>query len=79
VDSSITKSIRRNQKKLYKHLKKMRGKEYIMGIKLLWTGVTFILAVGPALEAIGLHASSVLVLVGAIFMVIGCVLLWLDR
>ena len=50
-----------------------------MGTKLLWTGVTFILAIGPALDAFGLHASSVLVLVGAILMVIGCILLWLDK
>ena len=50
-----------------------------MGVKLLWTGITFILAVVPALHAIGLGASEVLVLVGAVLMVVGCVLMWLDK
>ena len=50
-----------------------------MGVKLMWTGLTWILAVIPTLEAIGLHASQVLVLVGAVLMVIGNVLMWLDK
>lgn len=50
-----------------------------MGIKLLWTGLTWILALVPTLEAIGLHASPVLVIVGAVLMVIGCVLMWMDK
>ena len=50
-----------------------------MGLKLLWTGLTFVVAVVPALAAFGLAASEVLVLVGAILMIIGLVLLWLDR
>lgn len=50
-----------------------------MGVKLLWTGLTWILALIPMLEAFGLHGSPVLVLVGAVLMVIGCVLCWLDK
>ena len=50
-----------------------------MGIKLLWTGLTFAIAIVPALKAFGLPANEVLVLVGAIIMVIGLVLLWQDK
>lgn len=50
-----------------------------MGIKLEWTGIIFILALLPMLEALGLHGSPVLVLVGAVIAVIGCVLMWLDK
>lgn len=49
-----------------------------MGIKLLWTGLVFILAIRPALEAFGLKTSDVIVLVGAIIMFIGLVALWLE-
>ncbi len=45
----------------------------------MWTGLTWILAIIPMLDAIGLHGSSVLVLVGAVLMVIGNILMWLDR
>jgi hypothetical protein len=50
-----------------------------MGTKLLWTGLTFILAVIPALKAFGINASEVVVLVGAIFMFIGTLLIWMDK
>lgn len=50
-----------------------------MGTKLLWTGLTFIVAIVPALKAFGLAASNVLVLVGAILMLIGLFLLWNDK
>jgi hypothetical protein len=50
-----------------------------MGVKLLWTGATFILALVPFLKAIGLNASDVLILVGAVLMVVGCILMWLDK
>lgn len=43
----------------------------MVGIKLLWTGVTII----AALESKVPHSGTV----GAIFMVIGLVLLWLDK
>lgn len=48
-------------------------------MKLLWTGLTFVVAVVPALKAFGLAASDVLVLVGAILMIIGLVLYWMDK
>lgn len=48
-------------------------------MKLQWTGLAFILAVVPALEAFGLAASGVLVLVGAILMIIGNVMMWMDK
>lgn len=44
-----------------------------MGIKLLWTGLTLMLAL-PAITQI-----RMLELVGAIFMVIGLILCWLDK
>ena len=50
-----------------------------MSIKLLWTGLVFILALVPMLKAIGLNANDVFILVGAVLMVIGCVLLWLNK
>jgi len=50
-----------------------------MGTKLLWSGLTFILALMPTLEALGLHGSPVLILVGAILMFIGLFLLWQDK
>lgn len=50
-----------------------------MAIKMLWTGLVFILAIIPALKAFGINASEVVVLVGAILMLIGLVLLWMDK
>lgn len=41
----------------------------------LWIGLTFILAVNPFLKVFGLTGSDVVVLVGGVLMVIGCVLL----
>ena len=50
-----------------------------MGSKLLWTGLTFIMALIPFLKLLGLNGSDVFVLVGAVLMVIGNVLIWLNR
>ena len=50
-----------------------------MGVKLMWTGLTWILAIIPMLTAFGLHGSETLVIVGAVLMVIGNILMWLDR
>lgn len=44
-----------------------------MGSKLLWTGLTLIIALSELVSGLPL------VLVGAIIMVIGLVLLWLDK
>lgn len=41
--------------------------------------MTMILALVPALHAVGIAASEVIVLVGAVIMVIGAVLMWLDK
>lgn len=46
-----------------------------MGIKLLWTGLTFILAVNSWNPA-GVPAVSV---VGAVIMILGAILMWLDK
>lgn len=43
----------------------------MVGIKLLWTGLTIIMALNNRVP----HAD----IVGGIFMVIGLVLLWLDK
>jgi hypothetical protein len=68
---------------LYDTLKKAynfsRKRVINMGGKLLWTGLTFILALVPFLKALGLNVSDVFVLVGAVLMVIGCVLMWLGK
>jgi hypothetical protein len=50
-----------------------------MGTKLVFTGLTFILAVQPFLKLLGLNSSETFVLVGAVIMIIGCVLMWLDK
>ncbi len=44
-----------------------------MGTKLTWTGLTFVTVSGV------LNWGHEFVLVGAIIMVIGCVLIWLDK
>lgn len=51
-----------------------------MSGKLLWTGLFFIVAVGPALQAFGSNSSTnVLAIVGAILMLIGIILYWFDK
>lgn len=44
-----------------------------MGSKLLWTGLTLVMVTGI------LDWGKEFVLVGAVIMVIGCVLMWLDK
>lgn len=50
-----------------------------MGLKLLWTGLTFIVALTPALAAFGVKVDTAVVLVGAILMIIGLILMWMDK
>lgn len=50
-----------------------------MGTKLLWTGIVFMLAIPAFLGLVGLTASPVIPAVGAVIMVIGLVVLWLDK
>lgn len=50
-----------------------------MGTKLLWTGLTFILALVPFLKMLGLNGSEVIVLVGAVLMVLGTILVWINK
>lgn len=51
-----------------------------MGVKCLWTGVTFILAITAALRVFGLDAQKdVIEIVGAVFMLIGLWFLWNDK
>lgn len=50
-----------------------------MGIKLLWTGLVFMIALTPVLKSLGADASDVLILVGAVISVIGLILLWMDK
>ena len=44
-----------------------------MGIKLLWTGIT-VWVTTPLVLSVP-HANAV----GAVLMVIGCILMWLDK
>lgn len=50
-----------------------------MSIKLIWTGMALLLAVNPVLALVGLKGSTVIVSVGACVMLLGTVLMWLDR
>ncbi len=50
-----------------------------MGAKLLWTGITLILAVPALLGLLGLGGGSVFAAAGAVIMVVGLIALWLDR
>lgn len=46
---------------------------------LLWTGLVFIVALDPFLKIFGVSGSEVLIAVGAVLMVIGCVLMWFRK
>jgi len=51
-----------------------------MGIKIIWTGLTTLLATPQILHAVGLQPdNSVLAIIGAALMVLGCVLMWLNK
>jgi hypothetical protein len=51
-----------------------------MGTKLLWSGLTFIMAVPAFAAVLGLHPErDTLVAIGAVVMVIGAVLLWISK
>ena len=51
-----------------------------MGTKLLWSGLTFIMAVPAFAAMIGLHPDhNTLVVIGSAIMVVGAVLLWLSK
>lgn len=50
-----------------------------MGIKLLWVGLTIVVALNLVLELVGLKSNPVLTQVGAVIMVIGAIALILDK
>lgn len=51
-----------------------------MGTLLLWSGLTFIVALTPTLKVFGVTPQeSVLVVVGAVLMVIGLYLLYKNK
>jgi uncharacterized protein YjeT (DUF2065 family) len=51
-----------------------------MGLKLLWGGLTFIEAVPAAVRVFGGQPNDqALIFVGAVIMVIGLVLFWLNK
>lgn len=51
-----------------------------MGTKLLWTGLTAYLALPSFLTTLGVqHNTNGVQLVGAVIMVIGAVVLWLNK
>ena len=51
-----------------------------MGIKLLWTGLTLIDALTPALQVLGINPQKGIVeLVGAVLMLIGLYLIWRNE
>lgn len=74
------KSLLRKLRKYEKRLKKTKEVTNNMGTKLLWTGLTFIVAITPALKVFGLQAQEpVVIVVGAVLMFIGLFLLWQDK
>jgi Flp pilus assembly protein TadB len=51
-----------------------------MGVKLAWSGLAFMLAVPAFLRTMGNQPNSdVIVAVGGVLMVIGVVLMWLNK
>jgi hypothetical protein len=50
-----------------------------MSGKLLWTGLTFIVALNPLLGMMGVSGSPVIITIGAVVMIIGCILMWIDK
>lgn len=51
-----------------------------MGSKLLWTGLTIIVAFGTFLRALDIGTNeTTIVVVGAVIMVVGLILLWLNK
>lgn len=51
-----------------------------MSTKFLWTGLTLIVAVEPFLKALGVSGGgSALIMAGGVIMMIGLILLLLDR
>ena len=51
-----------------------------MGTKILWTGLTLVVALTAALEVFGVHPQKgVVELVGAVAMLFGLWLLWRDK
>lgn len=50
-----------------------------MGIKIFITGAAFMFAFNPILKAVGLAGNDVFVLVGAVLMILGTVLVWLNK
>ena len=50
-----------------------------MGIKLLWFGLTLMIAVTVVLNMVGLSPNNIFNQVGAVVMVVGAVLFALDK
>lgn len=51
-----------------------------MGTKLLWSGLTIMLAVTPILDVMGLNPDvSVISAIGGAIMILGAVLVWLSK
>ncbi len=50
-----------------------------MGSKLLWIGLTLIVALNKVIEVFGGKGSEIVVVLGALLMVIGAVLYSLDK
>lgn len=49
------------------------------GVKLLWVGLTMILALVPGLALLGINVDEVIVQLGGLVMFCGCVLYLFDR
>ena len=51
-----------------------------MSVKLLWTGLTLVVALTAALEVFGIHPQKgVVELVGGVLMLIGLFVLWTEK
>lgn len=51
-----------------------------MATKLLWTGLTCLLALPAFFDKLGVELNtSFLIVIGIILMTVGCIMLWLNR
>jgi hypothetical protein len=50
-----------------------------VGIKLLWIGLTLVVAIPVVLKTLDLGGSTACIIVGAAVMTLGCILNWFDN
>ncbi len=51
----------------------------MFGIKVIWLGMALFFALNQVLNLVGFEGSAAITNVGAIVIIVGTVLLWLDK